>query len=300
MTITNEMVERAAMCLHEDWRKTYETQSLIKGQSLFTWENIHPDNQAAYRRQARVVLDAALDGKDAWNPDERAPLSDAGEPTIPALITVGNGRFHAGVKLSTVQGAIDRLAARLTAIPLPEEIAVALDDLQAICGASAVGPIRAALQAQAREIERLQGELSYMIDEVARSLRGEIERLNIILGNHGVTQLEKTEIMLDQAARIAEIETERDALKELVSIAQGHAAEFARQANAMKNERDAIRPTTIEECGKLALAYEHPNVAKVRDSGSQWLAGHDGACLGISAVIRALNNQPVKPSEADE
>jgi hypothetical protein len=42
------------------------------------------------------------------------------EPTIPALITVGNGRFHAGVKVSTVQGAIDRLAARLTVSPLPD------------------------------------------------------------------------------------------------------------------------------------------------------------------------------------
>jgi len=101
------------------------------------------------------------------------------------------------------------------------------------------------------------------------------------------------------ATRVNELEAERDALKELVSVAQRHAAEFARQANAMKNERDAIRPTTIEECGKLALAYEHPNVAKVRDSGSQWLAGHDGACLGISAVIRALN-QPAKPSAESE
>jgi hypothetical protein len=34
----------------------------------------------------------------------------------------------------------------------------------------------------------------------------ENERLNVILGNHGVTQLEKTEIMLKQADRIIELE----------------------------------------------------------------------------------------------
>lgn len=31
------------------------------------------------------------------------------EPTIPVMITVGVVRFHAGVKVSAVQGAIDRM-----------------------------------------------------------------------------------------------------------------------------------------------------------------------------------------------
>jgi predicted RNA-binding protein with EMAP domain len=35
------------------------------------------------------------------------------EPTIPTMITVGNIRFHTGVKVSTVQGAIDRIVARI-------------------------------------------------------------------------------------------------------------------------------------------------------------------------------------------
>ena len=53
---------------------------------------------------------------------------------------------------------------------------------------AAIPSMLAALQAQAREIERL----------------------NVILGNHGVIQLEKTEIMVAQKERIAELEAERD------------------------------------------------------------------------------------------
>lgn len=41
---------------------------------------------------------------------------------------------------------------------------------------------------------------------LACECRSEIERLNVIITNHGITQLEKTEIMLKQAERIEELE----------------------------------------------------------------------------------------------
>lgn len=52
-------------------------------------------------------------GEQGNRPDlNQPPEVEAAEPTIPIIITVGHGRFHPGVKVSTVQGAIDRLADR--------------------------------------------------------------------------------------------------------------------------------------------------------------------------------------------
>lgn len=68
----------------------------------------------------------------------------------------------------------------------------------------------------------------------------EIERLNVIVENHGITQLEKTEIMLAQKARITELEAERDRLRDLVECKD--CMEYAHRVAA------GIKAKTIEEC----------------------------------------------------
>jgi DNA repair exonuclease SbcCD ATPase subunit len=80
----------------------------------------------------------------------------------------------------------------LTASPLPGEIAGLINAMRKRYDDVLAEPVADALEQQAREIERL----------------------NVILANHGVTQLEKTEIMLAHKDRIRQLEAERDALHE--------------------------------------------------------------------------------------
>jgi uncharacterized coiled-coil DUF342 family protein len=151
-----------------------------------------------------------------------------------------------GEMLDALKNALE--AAAKAAPPLPEEIAELIEWLNA-----------------AKSLFPVHGVEFDKIAIILRTLAQEIERLKVILENHGVTQLEKTRIMLAQKECIRELEAERDEWKARgdrleaerdnfrgdVERAIGHAAKFAQQANAMKNERDAIRAKTFEEC--LAL-----------------------------------------------
>ena len=119
------------------------------------------------------------------------------------------------------------------------------------------GGFAAGVHRMAKEIERLQ--------EVQKSCHRDIIR---------------------QDARIEELEAERDALKELVSVAQGHAAEFAQQANAMKNERDAIRRKTLQCCIEILCG----------------LPTDEGGSFTQADALDAIHalNQPAKPSDEAE
>lgn len=57
---SNAAVLSGAKALHEDWIKVSEpVRSLMKPESIFPWDDLHPDNRKAYERSSRVVLDAA-------------------------------------------------------------------------------------------------------------------------------------------------------------------------------------------------------------------------------------------------
>jgi hypothetical protein len=121
----------------------------------------------------------------------------------------------------------------------------------------------------------------------------EIERLNVILGNHGVIQLEKTEIMLNQAARIAELEAdlERKFSPEAMEIvdkentrlceriaeieAELEAVKLERDTTAtnmfddredMRAERDAIKAATVQRILLLIPGGTHCDPQEIADS----------------------------------
>jgi hypothetical protein len=102
MTISDDKAERAGGPSNAELAK-----QLLKDADLL--EDCTPGGLESTEAIARVRLAAARLKAE----------------TIPAMITVGHGRFHAGVKVSTVQGAIDRMAARLET---RSEISEALKD----------------------------------------------------------------------------------------------------------------------------------------------------------------------------
>ena len=58
-----EMVLIGAKALHDDWRKAFapggkwaDYEPALKRESLFPWENLHPENRTHYLNSSRVVL----------------------------------------------------------------------------------------------------------------------------------------------------------------------------------------------------------------------------------------------------
>lgn len=67
MTVTDKMVLAGAKALHEEWRASilpggtnHSMRPIIKDETLFSWENLHPENRDSYLRTSRTALTAAL------------------------------------------------------------------------------------------------------------------------------------------------------------------------------------------------------------------------------------------------
>jgi hypothetical protein len=79
MTVTDEMVLAGAKALHEDWRASilpggtnHSMRPIIKDETLFIWDNLHPENRESYLRTSRTALTAALSDQ-AVVPKEPTP-----------------------------------------------------------------------------------------------------------------------------------------------------------------------------------------------------------------------------------
>jgi len=188
--------------------------SMVEVEQLLEWQAA----DALFRLTAPPLL--AFDGAPAKFDDPRwvenaQPLPE--EPTIPAMITVGRGRFHAGVKVSTVQGAIDRLVDHVKEQPLPEEIAGLIERLHRHPNLACMEAIKL-LRAQAQEIKRLKDERNDLESDYLRRHRD----------------------ACDRQERIRELEAERDDL-----VAQLHVALASVGYN--QGVAAAIRAKTIKE-----------------------------------------------------
>jgi len=94
-------------------------------------------------------------------------MSELQEPTIPVQILVGHVRFHAGVKVSIVQSAIDRQAARLSEAKLIASLPDMAKEIERLrCYLAHSGQTN---KAMAEENDRLRARNAELVEAVRMS-----------------------------------------------------------------------------------------------------------------------------------